>query len=168
MASNAVLQQYPANYASSQFQYSNLQLAILGQYFPYLTEVEYTDTNDVAEGRGISPYPMGTTLGEYKASGSVSVQLAYVNQFRALIAQQSPDGTSLYDAVFDITAQYQHRAPTGTPPLPVLTDTLKGCRITGGGLTMSAGNGVLTVKYPLYIGVIVWNGYYPIAGLQIG
>lgn len=168
MASNVVTQQYPNNYASNQFQYSNLALNILGVYFPWLTSVEYNDTCDVAEGRGISPYPMGTTLGEYKASGSVEVQLAYAEQFRKVIAGNSPDGTSLYDSVFDVTASYQHRAPLKTPALPTFTDTLKGCRLTGSGMTMSAGNGVLTVKFPLYIGLIVWNGYYPVAGLSVG
>lgn len=167
MASNAVIQQYPANYASNQFQYSNLALNILGTYFPWLTEVEYSDTCDVAEGRGVSPYPMGTTLGEYKASGSLSVQLAYVEEFRKTIAQNSPGGRSLYDSVFDITVSYQHRAALNTPPLPVFTDTLKGCRLTGSGMTMSSGNGVLTVKFPLYVGVVFWNGYNPVAGLQV-
>ena len=36
MAQNAVYQQYPANYAGLQYQFSNIQLGILGTYFPFI------------------------------------------------------------------------------------------------------------------------------------
>ena len=165
MAQNAVYQQYPANYAGLQYQFSNIALGILGTYFPFIVSLSYSDTNDVAEGRGVSPYPMGTTLGEYKATGNIEVQKLYNEQFQALIAAQSPGGNSLYDAIFPITVQYQLRTPPGIPQAPVVTDTLNGCRLTGEGIDLSAGNGVLTVKYPLYIAVIFWNGRQPLAGL---
>ena len=115
MAQNAVYQQYPANYAGLQYQFSNIQLGILGTYFPFIVSLSYSDTNDVAEGRGVSPYPMGTTLGEYKATGNIEVQKLYNEQFQALIAAQSPGGNSLYDAIFPITVQYQLRTPPGIP-----------------------------------------------------
>ena len=89
----------------------------------------------------------------------------YNEQFQALIAAQSPGGNSLYDAIFPITVQYQLRTPPGIPQAPVVTDTLNGCRLAGQGIDLSAGNGVLTVKYPLYIAVIFWNGRQPLAGL---
>jgi hypothetical protein len=165
MAQNAVYQQYPSNYAGLQYQFSNIALGILGTYFPFIVSLSYSDTNDVAEGRGVSPYPMGTTLGEYKATGNIEVQKLYNEQFQALIAAQSPGGNSLYDAIFPITVQYQLRTPPGVPQAPVVTDTLNGCRLTGQGIDLSAGNGVLTVKYPLYIAIIFWNGRQPLAGL---
>jgi hypothetical protein len=168
MASNSVYQQYPSNLSSFQYQYSNLALSFASapsQYFPYLTSVNYSDTNDVVEARGISPYPMGTTLGEYKASGSLEVQKLYLPDFLALVANGSPDKQSLYDSVFDVVAQYQLRPATGQTQPPVKTDILHGCRITGMSQDMSQGNAVLTVKVTLYIAYITWSDYLPLAGL---
>lgn len=165
MAQNSVYQQYPNNYTGLQYQFSNIQLGILGTYFPFIVSLSYSDTNDVAEGRGISPYPMGTTLGEYKASGSIEVQKLYNEQFLALIAAQSPGGQSLYDAVFPITVQYQLRVPAGITPPPVVTDVLNGCRLTGQSQDMSSGNGVITTKFNIYVALVVWNGRLPLSGL---
>ena len=88
MASNSVYQQYPGNMSSFQYQYSNLALSFASaptQYFPYLTSVNYSDTNDVVEARGISPYPMGTTTGNAKFTGSIGVQLSMREQFMKII-----------------------------------------------------------------------------------
>ena len=54
MAQNAVYQQYPANYAGKQYQFSNILLNVTGTYFPFIVSLSYSDTNDVAEGRGVS------------------------------------------------------------------------------------------------------------------
>ena len=165
MASQIVQSVYPPLYNGMQLSFCNLQLGIVGKFFPFLTELEYSDTNEVVEGRGISPYNMGTTIGEYKASGSLTIQKLYEEEFDAIIASQSPDGKSLYDAIFDITAQYQLRVPPSQPQPAVQKDELKGCRITGKSDTMSTGNGVLVVKHSLHVGLIIRNGRLPIAGL---
>jgi hypothetical protein len=165
MAQNSVYQTYPQPFGALQYQYSNISVNISGQYFTFFNSVNYSDTNDVAEARGISPYPMGSTLGEYKASGSIEVQKLYWTQFTNLIKAASPQGNSLYDAIFDITVQYQLRVPQGQPQPAVMTDVLKGCRLTGQSMDMSAGNAVLSVKMNLYIALVVWDGILPISGL---
>lgn len=167
MASN-VVQQYPNNFAQFQYQFSNIALSLSTNpsiFFAFFTAVEYSDTLDVAEGMGISPYPMGTTLGSLKSNGSLEVMKLYDDQFQALIASASPSGKSLYDAVWSLNVQYQLRAPQGQPQPPVVTDVLNGVRLTGSGMTMSAGNAMLTKKYPLYVGYVNWNGYLPISGI---
>lgn len=165
MPQNSVLQQYPSNYPGMQYQFSNIQIGLLGTYFPFVMSLSYSDTNDIAEGRGVSPYPMGTTLGEYKAQGSIEVQKLYNEQFLNLIAAQSPAGNSIYDAIFDITVQYQLRVPQGLPQPPVTTDVLKACRLTGQSQDLSSGNGVLSVKYQVYVALITWGGRLPIADM---
>lgn len=168
MASNSVYQTYPQPYGSMQYQYSNVQISLSsapGVFFPFIVSVDYSDTCDVAEGRGVSPYPQGTTLGEYKASGSLEIQKLYNEQFLAIVAKNSPGGNSINDALFDITIAYQLRTPPGINPVPVVQDVLRGCRITGQSQTLSAGNSVLTVKHALYVALIVWNGRLPLAGL---
>lgn len=170
MAANAVFQTYPANYASVQYQYSNVQISISsapGVYFPFLTSVSYSDSMDVAEGEGMSPYPMGTTLGKYSANGSLEVQKAYSEQFLSIIAAGSPGGNSLYDNIFQLNVQYQIRVPTGQTPIPVVQDVLSGCRLKGQSQDLSAGNGVIVTRWDLYIALIVWNGRLPVAGLPL-
>ena len=64
MAQNSVYQTYPQPFGALQYQYSNISVNISGRYFTFFNSVNYSDTNDVAEARGISPYPMGSTLGK--------------------------------------------------------------------------------------------------------
>ena len=170
MASNSVFQTYPANYASVQYQYSNVQISISsapGVYFPFITSVSYQDSIDVAEGRGVSPYPQGTTLGEYSASGSIEIMKAYSEQFLAIIAAGSPDQNSLYDNIFQLNVQYQIRVPVGQTPIPVVQDVLSGCRLKGQSQDLSAGNSVITTKWDMYVALIQWNGRLPVAGLPV-
>lgn len=162
----SVIQSYPPLYNSMQLSFLNLQLGFEGTFFPFITEFEYNDTNDIAEARGTSPFSMGTTVGDYKASGSISIQKLFAEKFYALLAKRSPSGNSLYDAIFDFTAQYQMKVPPGLPKPDVITDKILGIRLTGGGDTMTAGNGVLVVKHSYYCGLIIRNGRYPLDGLQ--
>lgn len=170
MASNSVFQTYPANYASVQYQYSNVQISISsapGVYFPFIMSVSYSDSLDIAEGRGVSPYPMGTTLGQYTAQGSIEVQKAYSEQFLSIIAAGSPDNNSLYDNIFQLNVQYQIRVPVGQTPIPVVQDVLSGCRLKGQSQDLSAGNSVITTKWDMYVALIQWNGRLPVAGLPV-
>lgn len=162
---NVILTAYPPAHNMQQLQFANIQLAIEGVYFPFFNELEYSDSVDVEEGRGASPYPMGTTTGQYKANGSISVQLAMREQFLALITPLSPDGNSIYDAVFNLQAQWQHRAsPTQIQP-PVFTDEIIACRLLGSGITGSSSPGMMVVKYQMNIQLIRHNGRLPLAGL---
>lgn len=170
MPQNAVYTVYPSNYASVQYQYSNVQISISsapGVYFPFITSVSYQDSIDVAEGRGVSPYPQGTTLGEYTASGSIEVMKAYSEQFLSIIANGSPEGNSLYDNIFQLNVQYSIRVPTGQTPIPVVQDVLSGCRLKGQSQDLSAGNGVVTTRWELYVALIIWQGRLPVAGLPL-
>ncbi len=168
MASNSVYQIYPANQSSVQFQYSNVQISISsapGVYFPFIMSVSYQDSLEVAEGRGTSPYAMGTTLGQLTASGSIEVQKAYSQQFLDIIAAGSPDGNSLYDNIFQLNVQYSIRVPVGQTPIPVVQDVLVGCRLKGSSQDLSAGSAVISTKWDMYVAYVIWAGRLPIAGL---
>lgn len=167
MANNAVTQ-YPQPFGATQLQFSNIAITFSSDpatYFPWVGSAEYSDTCEVAEGRGVSPFPIGRTLGEYKASGSIEIFKAYNEKFLENVSRGSPDGNSLYDSEFDVVIQYQLRPPLGQPAPAIITDVMKGCCITGQSLSLSAGNSVIMVKYTLYVSVIQWNGRYPLAGL---
>ena len=171
MAANAVVLTYPATWNMQQLQMSNCVFSLTGVYFPYFAELDYSDNVEVEEGKGNSPYPMGTTTGMYKASGSISVQLVAAEQFLTIIQRQSPANNSIYDAVFPLTVQWQLKPAPNYPsalPNPVITHELLGCRITGEAITGQSGAGVMLAKYPLYIGLIRRNGRLPLAGLLSG
>lgn len=163
---NSVISVYPPLYNGVQLQMSNLNLSFEGTYFPYFTEFEYSDTCEVAEGRGASPYAMGTTVGEYKANGSLSVQLIYRDRFLDILKSRG-GGNSFMDVVFNMQMQWQVKVPPGFPQPKVFTDEALGCRITGGSISLSAGNGVAVEKYPLYIGLILRDGVLPVSGLPL-
>ena len=84
---NTVLTVYPPTWNMQQLQFANIQLALEGTYFNFFNEFEYSDSVDIEEGRGNSPYPMGTTQGQYKANGSISVQLAMREQFLNIVGE---------------------------------------------------------------------------------
>ncbi len=164
---NTVLQTYPPAHNGQQMQFANINFAMEGMRFPFFQSIDYTDNVDIEEGRGASPFPMGTTTGSYKASGSIEVQLAYREMFEATLAQFSPDRNSTFDAVFNIQCQWQARAGINQIQAPVFTDELLGCRITSAGISGSSGPGVMVVKYSLYIAIIKRNGRLPLAGLSV-
>ena len=153
-----IVQQFPTPGRDNvQLQFSSINLAIKGKDFPYFVDVEYTATNDSGEARGASPFSMGKTLGEYKASGNVSVQLKKAEDFLELIAPGKGPHLAQF---FDLTVQYQEFGWD-----QVLSDRLIGCKLSGEGKTHSAGNGVLVVKYPMTIEVIIPNGRPPLPGI---
>lgn len=162
---NVVIQTFPPAMNGQQLQFANINLAMEGVYFNFFTELEYSWTVDVEEGRGASPFPMGTTAGMYKASGSITVQLAYREAFEAIVAQFSPDRNSISDAILSFQAQWQARAGINQIQAPVFTDELIGCRIISSGISGSSGPGVMVVKYGLYIALVRDNGRAALAGL---
>ena len=169
MASNSVVNVFPQPYGNTQYCFSNLAISFAAGapavYFPFIASMEYSDTCEVEEGRGVSPYAIGRTLGTYKASGSIEIFKAYTQQFQDMIAANSPDGNSLCDATFDVTCQYQLRAPQGQPQPPIVTDVVKGCCLTGQAISLSNGSAVITTKFNLYVALISWNGRYALSGL---
>ena len=166
---SAVVQKYPPRFNSLQLQFANMALSFGGTtYFTNLSEVAYSDTCEKGEARGISPLPMGVTQGEYKAQGSFSVHLIAWPDLQKILASQSPDGNSIYDAMFDISIQWAAKASPGQPQPAVQTHVLQSCFITGTDLSSSAGNAPVMVKCTLYVPYISWNGYLPLSGVEQG
>lgn len=162
---NVVLQVYPPAHNGQQLQFANIQLAMEGVYFPFFQELEYSWSVDVEEGRGASPFPMGTTAGMYKASGSISVQLSYRELFESIVARFSPGGKSISDAVLNFQAQWQTRAGPNQIQPPVFTDEIIGARLISSAIAGTSGPAVMVAKYGLHIQLVRSNGRTALAGL---
>jgi hypothetical protein len=160
MGQPVIIQSYPVPTKNQiQLQFASIQLALRGTKFRYFTEIEYTDSTEPGEARGASPYPMGTTIGEYKANGSITIHLRQRETFFNII---DPNNTGYQAQFFPLTCQYQEYGWD-----EVYTDDLPACRITGLGHTFSAGNGVLMSKHPMYITLIKPNGRLPLPGIPV-
>lgn len=164
---NNVVQTFPGAWAVQQLAFANIRLSLAGVAFDKFWEVSYTDSNPKEKGKGVSPYPMGNTIGDYTASGSITVQLAFNPAFQAIVASFSPNGNSLYDAFFNVAVSWQTIVGPNQNKAPVQTHDLFHCALGGAGVEASHGAGVVGVKYPLDISFINWNGFLPIAGLQL-
>jgi hypothetical protein len=153
-----IVQQYPTPGRDNvQLQQASINLAIKGKEFPYFVDVEYTAAVDSGDARGASPFSMGLTLGEYKASGNITVHLKKDEEFKELIAPGKGPHLAVF---FDLTVQYQEFGWD-----QVITDRLIGCKLSGEGKTHAAGNGVLVVKYPMTIQLIIPNDRPPLPGI---
>lgn len=165
----AVVTTYPPTFNRKQAQHASIVLSIGGvPRFADFAEIAFSDTCEKAEARGASPIPMGRTDGEYKAQGSIGIFLTALPTFQAIVASFSPEGNSFYDAQFDIQAQVALRSAPGQPPIPVQTFQLQSVSPTGIDFSSSAGNAVQMAKIALYVPMIIWNGYSPLAGVQVG
>lgn len=167
MAQNAVVQSFPGAWAMQQLAFANICLSLAGTRFSKFYECGYSDQNNKEKGKGASPYPMGETIGDYSAQGSISVQLAANEEFLDIITLFSPDSGSIYDAYFDIQIQWQSLVGPNQIAAPVVTHELIHCSLGGAGIETSHGPGMVGVKYPLTVQWINWNGRLPIAGLEV-
>lgn len=143
---------------SVQLQMSSIDFGIRGIYFPWLSEISYEMNLEPGEARGASVYPMGVTVGELKATASVTIQRIYRERVINIFEQGSP---GFMDKFAPLTVTVQEFGWNS-----VETDSMEG-RITGAGHEYSAGNGVLMVKLPLYVPYIKLNGHVPVAGIVI-
>jgi len=161
----------PPTFNRKQIQHANIVMTFGtgGQpAFADFSEIAFSDTCEVAEARGASPIPMGRTTGEYKASGSFSIFMYSLPTFQSIVAANSPSGNSIYDAIFDITVQIAMKGAPGQPTCGPQMYQLQGCNITGIDTSSSAGNSVVMAKINLYVPLIIWNGYSPLDGVNVG
>lgn len=164
---NVVVTTYPPTWNMQQLQFANIQLALEGTPFAFFQEIEYSTSISVEEGRGVSPYPMGTTTGSASFSASISVQLAMREPFMKIISALSPDGNSWGDALFNVQVTWQTKVGPNQLQPPVMIDELFGCRLTSSGISGSSGPGVMVCRYSMSVQLIRENGRLPLAGMPV-
>lgn len=143
-----------------QLQFSSIDLALgdRGVFFPWINEISYEQNLEPGEARGTSPYPMGASVGELKATGSLTIQRIYRETLINIVENGTPGFMTKF---FPISVAYQEFGWG-----QVETDSFD-ARITGTGHEYSAGNNVLMVKLPLYIPFVRLAGHIPIEGIPL-
>jgi len=136
---------YQQNINGWVYGYSDIELKINGQVFSQIESVNYDIQITQEPFIGTSPEAEGRTAGYATYSGSMTMSLDAADYFLQQLG--SPAATQ----TFTITVVYSN------PNLPIVTDTLYGCSITGAPTSNSKG-GAIKRQFNLYIQHIELNG----------
>jgi hypothetical protein len=140
--------------------YSSITADFGGLFQLGIVDISYQDSLEPGEAKGTSPQVLATTLGDYKASGSVTFLRAEFDAYIAAVAKRSRTN-SYMDVTEDVTVSYQVRESD-----PVSTDELIGVRVKLADHTNSQGADPTKVKCDLHIIGIIKNGILPFAGFR--
>lgn len=138
--------------------WSSVEIEIGGLKFGGFTEVNYSAKLDgvYVRGQGSTPIAQTTGLGEFSAD--VTYLLAEMDQFLATLQN------GFMTASFNMIVQYTNEGYLDTS-MPVITDTISGCRITELSAAASNGSGdPLVRKATLKPMGMLFNGINPMPG----
>jgi hypothetical protein len=106
--------------------------------------VDYEVSNDSKEVRGTNPNPLAVTRGEVLNTGKCKMLLYEFNQFANALGSADITGNNAYgDVFFDVQVQFSEAGG------PVITDSLKACRIYKVTQTMSVSADAIVVEIDL-------------------
>lgn len=162
MASSVV---YPL-ITGNRFDASSIEIKINNKRYIGCTEIDYEQTLEPAEVRGMSPQVLGFTRGIQKCGGRI-VMLR--EEFQDLSLDLITLSVGLLEANFLGMVTYSELPPVASVALPLFTsvDTIVGMRITGSKHRVQAGSAEpLTVELPFVARYIMVNGIPPLNNLM--
>lgn len=136
---------YQQNINGWVFGYSDIELKIDGQVFSEIESINYDVQITQEAFVGTSPEASGRTAGYATYSGSLTMSLQAADEFLQML------GTPAATQTFTITVVYSNAN------LPIVTDTLYGCSITGAPTNTSKG-GAIKRQFNLYVQHLDLNG----------
>ena len=142
------------------FDHSSLDIKLSGQSFFGVKSIDWKDEMKPGEAYGTSAQRLGTTRGQYKASGNIELWKAEALSFEQLLIQQFPS-IGLLEIRFPIDVNYVMEGGIGP-----FTANLVACRITDRSDSSSAGSEPHAKKYALDVTYVIENGLLPITGLR--
>lgn len=143
------------------YQFSNVEIVLNGKPYQGITEISYSDTLEPGVLRGTSPFMRGRTLGQYEAEGSFTMAKQDFEILKPVLKALGRGGFG--EAVFLISVSYRAAG------LPLINDTIEGCRIKHTENSHSSGNtDALVTKCDLSVFRIGWNGDYAVAPDSLG
>lgn len=115
-----------------------------------ITSVNYNPTQDPGLVQGNLNVPTGRTQGYSTATGSIEILLSEANDFYSNLTNNGE--VAIMDVDFDMIVQYSIN------DIDVITDTLRGCRITNLDASNSQGNDATKRTHSLSIMRVALNG----------
>ncbi|MBB6131330.1 hypothetical protein [Mucilaginibacter lappiensis] len=130
------------------YSWSDIRVNLLGRSLVGILAIDYSDSQDTKSVYGRGKKPIGRVSGNYKADGSITLEMSEVEALNLSLAP----GTSIYDIPpFDVVVVYTN------PEQLLVTHVLKGCVFTKQDRSSKSGDvKEIEVKLPLYITEIDW------------
>lgn len=146
------------------YDYSNIEMPLpFVGLVKAITEINYSDTIDKGQLRGLAPHNLAWTDGQYDAEGSFIVEKQFHTAFIQAACAAAPGG-DIRKYEFSIPVIY------GNFGMPLITDKLVGCVIMGNEQGNSQGTDAIVVSVSLGIKAVFWGGVNPLgaSALDLG
>lgn len=143
------------------FDASSIELHLNGRRYIGITEMEYEQTLEPGEVRGLSAQILGYTRGIQKATGRV---MMLREEFQDLSVDLQTIATGLLEANFLAMVHYSELPPMSIPgnPSATSTDSIIGLRFTGTRHRFAQGSGdPIVVEMPFVARLMLINGIQP-------
>lgn len=136
----------------NRYSFVNLTVNANGRDIPRgsITALNYNPTQDPGIVQGNLNVPTGRTQGYATATGSIEILLSEANDFYANLTANG--AVAILDVDFDIVVQYSING------IDVVTDVLRGCRITNLDASNAQGNDATKRTHSLSIMRVTLNG----------
>ena len=141
------------------FDYSSVVFKVGGFRYGGVRSINYKHSVEPGKLRGNRAQVIGATRGEYNAEGSVEI---YKQEYQELINQLSLKGRGFFEQFFETTVSYSE-----APESPVITDILRGVRLTSSDHSLSEGSDGIVVKCDLLVMYIIEGGKMPLSPGQM-
>lgn len=129
------------------FDYSSAEIVLNGVRFAGIKSVSYKQTLQPGKVYGTGAQKIARTRGQHDAEGSLEMYLSDYQDFLLLLrATQGAVPRGYMEQSFDVVCNYSELLSPA-----VVTDVLRGCRITGTDHSASEGSDALVVKMDLDI-----------------
>jgi hypothetical protein len=143
----------------NRYDFSSVEITLNGSRTLGVSEVSYTSTLEPGTVFGTGSQVLGRTRGQLEESGAITL---FKQEFAELVDAL---GQGFMEASFDITISYRDNGS------PLVTDILRGCRITSVQDSASQGSDAIAVACDLHIMLIERGGkqaVQPLAAPQSG
>lgn len=127
--------------------WNDVKVRILGRKLEGITELEYSDEQELENVMGAGEYPIGQSDGNYEAKASITL---YMEEMRALLDSLPPTVRLQQIPAFDIVVKYMY----GTR---IYTDRIRNCKFKNNGVAVKQGDKTIAQKFELLCTHVDWN-----------
>jgi len=120
---------------------------MLGRDIEGITELEYSDEEELENAYGAGKYPVGRGSGNYTPKASITL---YVEEIIALQRSLAPGSHLSSINPFDITVEYEYTNFK-------YKDRIRNCQFKGRGVAVKQGDKTIAYKFELLPSHIDWN-----------
>lgn len=127
--------------------WNSIKLRLLGRDIEGVTQIEYTDEQEIKNEYGAGAYPVGQSTGNYSATAKISM---YKEELIGL-QESLPKGKRIQEIdPFDVPVVYEYQGK-------LYKDVIRNCRFKNNGVSVSNNDGKVVQDIELICTHIDWN-----------